>query len=774
MDLPSCTHSIASEDSPHQCHLLAERFLKDFSDHSPAGRDSPKTGIASRPDDEQLSVFEHDMIRPIQSLVDSTWDATPSSLIAQHCQSRPGTSTPYTDKESHLTEFVHELPDVHHLEKSEHHTPRPHILKIRRDKLEPASSDMYRMLKSVMNEFMVDFIGRHRVRIFLSFILVIGHLFKCIYSKSRGQVEVELVLKGGVSVRLWMLMLFDSMPELARNFAHQYVEKHKCVMFSDQDYDIIPIKASREQLRKVERLAFMTIIRLSSYWHRHRTYYFEFYEMSEHQRNQQLEKLLEKLHASSRVDGCKSIYHDMFFRHVVYEDEHGQTRVVPPLPSTDCLVRDGRHCWAGYKGTSRNSFMRICNIDKSWDPQTEDNWFLVDAQQFFHHEIESTDNHMQRCGYYDFQDRHHDVSFIYASYNTTCNTGTGLFALLRIMANFSFLCEQNVRLSWEELNTDQRTEYLRSNNIPNSPLAYLLYKPILQTYKIAIRIPGEVIDLANGHAFPTSLLNPPKRPTVSTTVFLNKVPVRITDISTLAEEQIRMVFKELNWTPWLYGGKTQKRTCRMMLLVTWSSILNVETWEHFDTAVRPLKAIRMALNELAQHTGHRAYSRRKSSSHRLLYRLGNSSGNTNIIVHKFCHEFLRCFEAYEEHAHADKQKVTWAKETTNFLDFALFIFFLYVARRLGFKKGTHRPLILPDQLHENQFDSVKVGGGDHAPLYQADATSLYYADPLHHLVEGDMFGGDSSLSSSGTSSSGNFAPLPLMSMPKRAPPLPDN
>lgn len=785
MNFPHCVYRSLPEESPVQCYDSVERFLKLFHQHHRENDSDHAPQTIHQDNDEHLSIFEHDMIKPINSLVQSMWDDLPSSLIAQHCESRPGKSTPFTDEESGLTEFVHQLPDLHHFEKSEHDTPRPRIIKKRRDQLEPASSDMYRMLKSVMNEFMVDFIGRHRVRIFLSFVLAIGHLFKCIYAKSAGDVEVELVLKGGVSVRLWMLMLFDSMPAMARRFAHHYVEKHNCVMFSDQDYDIIPVRASREQLRKVERLSFLILIRLCAYWHRHRSYYFEFYEMSEARRNQQLEKLLHRLQPTSHelVEGKRSIFQDTIFRHVVYEDENGQTRVVPPLPSTDCLVRDGQYCWAGYKGTSRNSFVRICNLQNSWDPNADDDWFLVDAQEFFHHEMDQIQsdkgiiNHMQRCGYYKFQDRHHDMSFIYASYNTTCNTPTALFALMRIMANFSFLCEQNVRFTWNELTKAQQMQYLQSKNMTDpahSALAYLSYTPTLHTYKIAVRIPGEIIDLANGHAFPVSSLNPFKRETIPATVFLNKVPVRITDIPTLAEEQIRMVFKELNWTPWLYGGKTHKRTCRMMLLVTWTAILPVTSWNEFHTAFGPLKKIRVVLNELAHNPGHRAYSARTSSVRRLLgdkdYKFDNST------VQKFYHEFSHGLDEYERDAYVDSKKIKWAKNTLNFLDFALFIFFVFVAKRLGFNQANRRrSMNLPDKLSVHQFDNITMNETEDAqPYYAANAASLFDADPSRHSIKGDydLLDDDSLSMSSRTSSEGMIVPASSSFLASRPPPMP--
>ena len=138
------------------------------------------------------------------------------------------------------------------------------------------------------------------------------------------------------------------------------------------------------------------------------------------------------------------------------------------------------------------------------------------------------------------------------------------FSLGRIIANFVFLCEKTLRLQWGDLSERERIREAGSN-----ALAYLTYKPTPSTFKIAIRIPGEVIDLGNGSAF----MEDTKKNDTSR-VSLHGVDVDMFAVPSLAQEQIRMVLEETDLAPWAAAGKTEKRTCRMLLSAIWSALLH--------------------------------------------------------------------------------------------------------------------------------------------------------------------------------------------------------
>ena len=63
-----------------------------------------------------------------------------------------------------------------------------------------------------------------------------------------------------------------------------------------------------------------------------------------------------------------------------------------------------------------------------------------------------------------------------------------------------------------------------------------------------------------------------------------------------------MVLEETDLAPWAAAGKTEKRTCRMLLLAIWSAMLGVSSWSDYELRMSPYLLIRLTLKRLIDQT----------------------------------------------------------------------------------------------------------------------------------------------------------------------------
>jgi hypothetical protein len=624
--------------------------------------DAPRRAQRDAPDEEQSLPrdFAETMLAPIARLVQEMWLVTPSTLLAWSCPAEgprraPRVNPPpFADEETLPVAFVERLARASAAERGEDYRPNPRILRERKYASPAASYHLH--LKEVMSDFVTsELIGEGRIRIFQSFIACLGCLFLEVFKQSGA--EVKLVLKGGVCVRLWLFMLFARLPGEARAYARRYTEERGCALFGDLDFEILPVSnCTRETLRKIERLAFMALIRLTHHWSGQRRFYFDFFRLPRAAKDAKMKRVLEEVRRVARTGGAENFYTDVSFEHILWEDEGGRVESYPPLGGGASTESVAYASYAGYRGVSRNSFVRMCNVA---EPEREE-WELFDAQHFFGQEMDGL-SHEDRCSYWNFQAGHHGASFLYASFNATCTpTPSQTFSLGRIMANFVFLCEKTVRRKWSELSGEERRRAAAAKPSP-AALAYILHpREAPRSYKVALRIPGEIVDLANGSAFGDR--GGGTTPTVA--VSLRGVEVHMVAVPALAEEQIRMVLRETDFAPWSAERKSDKRTCRMFLLALWSAVSGVASWDEYERRMLPFLLLRGALKSLAEG--------RRLDFHAPSPALMAEQPATSISLVRALSE---CFLAFQT-GRRTTPMLRWAETALDVLDFGMVITFL--------------------------------------------------------------------------------------------------
>ena len=137
-----------------------------------------------------------------------------------------------------------------------------------------------------------------------------------------------------------------------------------------------------------------------------------------------------------------------------------------------------------------------------------------------------------------------------------------------------------------------------------------------------------------------------------------------------------MVLEETDLAPWAAAGKTEKRTCRMLLLAIWSALLGVSSWSDFELRMSPYLLIRLTLKRFIDQT------RQGGAASRTLATLPSPASmrlqpeTTNYFVRAMS----RCLFAHH-HAQPSATRlmvIRWAQKTVTILDFAIMVFFLLV------------------------------------------------------------------------------------------------
>ena len=739
MDLrnaPKCIYDERAREDLRTCYQNALYFLYGLQDQ----KDNPRTPLQLVPDDDAHSKeFVRKMLRPIEEFVSKHWEKIPSSLVAQRDPDEK--INRFAPSETEVLENVGRLKKVSQ-EKEEMIINRKnaYLFEIEANTREVSGGVKYN-LKGVVTDFMHHFIGKHRVRIMVSFILSLGHLFRCIYEKSG--VKVDMLLKGGVCIRFWLFMLFDELPNVARNFAYNYAnDTCDCLAFTDQDYHFLPVNGTIEDMRKVERLSYMTLVRLSSFWSTYRNYYFEFYSLQEEVKNRHLTRLLQQLNEEARKDTRPNLYKNFKFLHVVYEDQDGNNVIFP----SEINLRHPQSltAWPGYMGsTKRTSIIKIDNITKDETDKTDRGWDLYGAENFFISELSQgiLSTNPSTNPYKDLIDPEEiksflrlgddPISFVYSSYNPVCAPEfTKIFSLQRILANFTFLCNRGMNRFEDLLSNYDIEKTFKALDLTTGAKKIHIFETVF-----AIRLQGEIVDFANAYALPPipnymfkssvlfenqwrKYINDQRKdkpffkmfkdfPYLRSAVrlvpqmsFLRMSNIKLTNLEHLAHDQTRIIFVETGFEPWtkLREKKIKKRMCRLILLLTWCCVKNSRSREDYVKNLQPMQILHHTIQELVSRP-----NRMESSRRSLLFREIHGKGDDEMKTYFFnsMRQTLKKFESGK----ATKEKMDFFRTLLEILNFSLFLFFLFVGHTTEFENWA-RIVHLPNMLTEDVFKDI--------------------------------------------------------------------